>query len=439
MGASIDKDGLAIAEDDQGNLWFGTQKCGLFSFTPGTGITKQFPLPERYNRIWSIFYEHDNLLLGTDGGLANFSTTSKKFRPLKDEIPESVQKLTSHGSIPSSSTFMLKDPYGSYWIATFPYVLLKDNFQTREYIHYASKDSLHQLPGLGTITSGTIDKDGILWLGYGSNTFSAINTRDNSIQNFNIPLKEDYESLGEISSLARDDKGNLWIVTTQAGLFKYSISSASFTSYDTKKSLSSNMLGSVVIDHEGNLWINATNGLNKFEPETEFVTVYNASDGFLSNQFNLSPLFLAKDSTLYTCSGNYLIGFKPEGTEKNASLPTLVFPSYKKSGEEFIIKYSDRQLNFNYRDRMITFQFYGINFIDPVKTRYEYMLDNFDKVWRPSSLASATYASLPPGNYTLRIKATNKAGEWTPETTMRIHVEGPLWMQWWFITLSLSF
>ena len=440
MSISITKNGLAIEEDDQGNLWFGTQLGGLFSFSPATGKTEQFTFPGRYNRIWSIYHEHDKLILGTDGGLATFSIPSKIFKSLKNEIPEIVQRLTSHSSIPASSTFILKDPSGSYWIAIFPYGLLKYNFETREYIHYTSNDSIYHLPGLGTITSGCIDNDGILWLGYKSNDFSAINTHFNSIQNFKIQLKEDVGANGSISSVACDDEGNLWMATTQAGLLKYNIALKSFTSYDTRKGLSNDILGSVVIDAEGNLWTNATKGLNSLDPKTEIISTYNSSDGFLSDQFDLAPIFVSQNGTLYTCSDKYLLSFSPRDMPKNTNLPTLVFQSYQKYGEEYVIRPNDRQIEFNFRDRNLTFNYYGINFIDPKKTSYAYKLEGYDQVWQKSDVASATYNSIKAGKYTLRIKVTNKTdGEWSPETTMNIRVYGPLWLRGWFLALCFSF
>jgi len=363
MGISITKNGIAIEEDDQGNLWFGTQLGGLFSFSPASGKTEQYTFPGRYNRIWSIYHEHNKLILGTDGGLASFSIPSKIFKSLKNEIPGIVQQLTSHPSIPASSTFILKDPSGSYWIAIFPYGLLKYNFQTREYIHYTSNDSIYNLPGLGTITSGCIDNDGILWLGYRSNDFSAINTHDNSIQNFKIPPKEVVGANASISSVACDDEGNLWIATTQAGLLKYNIALNSFTSYDTRKGLSNDILGSVVIDFEGNLWTNSSKGLNSLDPKTEIISTFNSSDGFLSDQFDLAPIFVSQNGTLYTCSDKYLLSFSTKDIPKNTNLPTLVFQSYQKNGEEYVIKPNNRQIEFNFRDRNLTFNFYGINFI----------------------------------------------------------------------------
>jgi hypothetical protein len=120
-------------------------------------------------------------------------------------------------------------------------------------------------------------------------------------------------------------------------------------------------------------------------------------------------------------------------------LPALVFPSYTISGEEYVIKSADRQIDLNFRDRNINFDFYGINYIDPPKTRYAYMLDGFDKGWNESNQASATYASLPPGKYVLRIKTSNTSGLWTPELTMQIYVQGPVWKEWWFLSLCFCF
>jgi signal transduction histidine kinase len=95
---------------------------------------------------------------------------------------------------------------------------------------------------------------------------------------------------------------------------------------------------------------------------------------------------------------------------------------------------TEHPLQFTYRDK-ISFEFIGINFIDPAKTQYAYLLENYDDAWNYSgNVSTASYAGLQAGNYVLRIKATNRAGFWeVPETIMNIHVTGPLWKTWWFI------
>jgi streptogramin lyase len=382
-----------------------------------------------------MHFEQDKLLLGTDGGLATFSTTSNQFKSLAGQIPDTIQKLTTH-----SSTYIFKDLLGSHWIAQFPYNLLKYNFQTGEFISYSPKDPIHHLPGVGTITAGCIDDHGSLWLGYKDGELSQINTRDNSIRNFKVIFNADYGLVSDISSLVCDGNGNLWISTTQTGLFKYNIALESFTAYGTRDNLSSDILGSLAIDNNSNIWINASNGLNKFEPTTKNVTVYNTSDGFIHDQFNQSSSILTRDGTFYMVCGNFLISLGTDEIEKNTNLPKVVFLSYKKSGEEIAITSADEPLCFHSSDRMITFEFFGINLIDPAKTQYAYKLDGYDQEWQYSDEASATYSSLAADKYILRIKTTNKGGkEWSPETTMQIRVYGPLWLRWWFLALCFSF
>jgi ligand-binding sensor domain-containing protein len=133
---------VCIAEDDAGNLWFGTLQQGLYCYTPSTGKYISFPLPGLYNNIWSLYYENNELLIGARGGLARFSTTTKKFRSLKQEVPKAVQELTD-----CPTTSILKDNSGSFWIALYPYGLIKYNFTSKEYIHYTAVDPIYACQG----------------------------------------------------------------------------------------------------------------------------------------------------------------------------------------------------------------------------------------------------------------------------------------------------
>ncbi|MFI5219727.1 MAG: two-component regulator propeller domain-containing protein [Bacteroidia bacterium] len=431
----LDDASETFIEGDSGKIWIGTLSKGLFGLNPSTGEMEHFTFPGDYNQVSALYYENNKLLMGTTGGLARFETITKKFIPLKKELPEKVQELTE-----IITMSIIKDKNENFWIGVWGNGYLKYNFKTKEYIHYSKEDSLHPLiKNSQGSTCASLDKQGRLWLGYTTNDLSCINTSDNSIFNFKLPENKDSSNNSWIAALLNDDKGSLWISSLQGGLYKYHIASKQFTHYDSRNGLSSNALGALLFDKQSNLWINADNGLNKFDLSTEKTVVYNFSDGLPSNQFTYTSSLLTSDGTIYSGCDNYLVSFRPDQLKTNGNLPKVVLVSYKKSGDSFIIKPTDKQLSFNYRDNAVTFEFVGINFIDPDKTRFAYMLDGFDKGWNYNDARTfATYTNLPGGDYLLRYKATNKPDQWNvPVSEIKIHVDGPFWKTWWFFVLCL--
>ncbi len=96
---------LCIVEDNQGDLWFGTDEDGLSKFTPGKGFTP----PQHFigYRINSLYFENDSTLyVATDVGVSLFST-------YKDEITETYRHLDK---LPrDSEVFCVKVLGGDLW------------------------------------------------------------------------------------------------------------------------------------------------------------------------------------------------------------------------------------------------------------------------------------------------------------------------------------
>lgn len=62
-----------------------------------------------------------------------------------------------------------------------------------------------------------------------------------------------------------------------------------------------------------------------------------------------------------------------------------------------------------------------------------YMLEGLDKTWKRVYNNEITYQYLPPGDYTLKLKAQNgDAVESKKTSTLQIHVDPPFWKTWWF-------
>ncbi len=63
----------------------------------------------------------------------------------------------------------------------------------------------------------------------------------------------------------------------------------------------------------------------------------------------------------------------------------------------------------------LTVEFAALDFTSPEHNRYAYRLDGFDRDWTEtdSSRRLAAYTNLPPGDYVLRLRGSNRDGVWT--------------------------
>lgn len=77
-----------------------------------------------------------------------------------------------------------------------------------------------------------------------------------------------------------------------------------------------------------------------------------------------------------------------------------------------------------------SFDFAALDLAEPGRLRYAYRLDGFDPDWVQTGpeLRSASYGSLAPGSYVMRIRATNRHGQWSShEFAVPVTVEAAWW------------
>ncbi len=103
--------------------------------------------------------------------------------------------------------------------------------------------------------------DGYLWLGTDNGLYRFDGLQFKAFTKENTPGLTD----NDISSLAADTKGNLWIGLSNSGICKLSAKSnfASFSHYSKRDGLPSNSIRNLLCDTKGNLWIGTDSGLCK--------------------------------------------------------------------------------------------------------------------------------------------------------------------------------
>ena len=84
-------------------------------------------------------------------------------------------------------------------------------------------------------------------------------------------------------------------------------------------------------------------------------------------------------------------------------------------------------------NQTFSFEFSALDYTNPTKNHYSYILEGFDTEWSPPDTKhTATYTSLWEGNYTFRVIGSNSDGVWNEEGTfINIKILPPPWRTWW--------
>jgi ligand-binding sensor domain-containing protein len=418
-----------IEEDNTGTIWCGSFVDGLFSFDPKSRDIHYHKLDGDYNRVWTIYNAGNHLLLGSYAGLGSFDLKTKKHTPIK--LPAALNDQTTFGII-----FIEPISEDEYWIGLWQHGLLRFNIKTGAYRFFSAKDSVNKLPGKNPSAAASLN--GHLWMGYlDGGIITKINNLTNEITNFKFD--SDTKLYGGINSLIADRAGKLWTGTMQSGLVYFDDKGQIIKEYTTSEGLTGNRISFLQFDDHNRLWIGTSCGLNKLDVANKKITTFTYSDGLPSNQFTDKIILKHSNGNIYVVCDNYMVKFDPAKLVSNSILPKVHLLSIEKSGVPCIQKTENDDIYVSYDDRVVSVEFTAINYIDPDKTQFAYKLEGFDRDWNYSGKRDyLSFTSLPPGNYTLKIKATNKTDHWNvPEQLVILHVAGPFWKTWWFFALCL--
>lgn len=93
----------------------------------------------------------------------------------------------------------------------------------------------------------------------------------------------------------------------------------------------------------------------------------------------------------------------------------------------------DESPTFAYYQNELRFRFVGLSMTDPARIRYRYRLAGLEDQWTETASREVRYPALPPGEFSFEVLASNNDGLWT-ETPARYHfsIRQPFWETWWF-------
>ncbi|MCJ8268009.1 MAG: ATP-binding protein, partial [Psychrosphaera sp.] len=447
----------SIFKDSQGILWVGTNHGLNKAITPDgqSGFIRLKPQESNPNslshqHVSAIFEDSDKMIwLGTFGGGLNlYDPQTGQFSFFKHQ-PSDPNSLSNN-----YVRIMFEDSNQTLWIGTKGGVNLyqPQSNSFRRFSHNPDQpDSLSDNSVFAIIE----DNQGVLWIG----TYDGLNRFDRSTQSF-TSYQHQAANLHSLShdtvySILQDKNGILWIGTA-GGLNKYDRQSNRFTHYREKHGLANDVIYAVVEDNQGLLWLSTNKGLSRFDPVTEKFKNYDVNDGLQSNEFNTLAYFKGADGELFFGGVNGHNRFFPQNIQDDSVVPPVVLTAFLQANQpvsvqtlpdssaatlnqqsQFTLTQSIDDLDhlvLDYQQNLITFEFAALHFTNSMKNQYAYKLEGQDQAWiyTGANNRRATYTNLTAGDYTLRIKASNKDGYWNEKgKSLSITVLPPPWKTWW--------
>ncbi len=436
-----------FAEDPAGVIWIGTYGGGLNRWDRVTGQWTHYrhdpadPASLSHDQVWAVTGDRDGALwVGAAGGL--------------DRLDPATGDFAHYPMAPIYSIAQSRD--GVLWLATAGQGLGRLDPATGQVQFYPPDPGNPASPSDSFLTTVVEDRQGRLWIGtfsFGLDLLLPAGER--------IPLGQPQFSHyrndpsnpaslphNTVLDILEDRAGRLW-VATGGGLARLDGETGAFISYGEKDGLPSELIYGIAEDDAGRLWVSSNNGLSRFDPESETFDNYGPADGVQSTEFNQGAALRTADGHLLFGGINGFNYFDPALVRSNPNPPAVALTRFRLFNEVAPIG-GDSPLPqaigettaiiLPYDDDFFSFEFAALDYSAPQENQYAYQMEGLDKDWNfVGNRRFAGYTSVPPGDYTFRVKASNSDGVWNETgAAVRVVVTPPFWATWWFRLLAAT-
>lgn len=248
-------------------------------------------------------------------------------------------------------------------------------------------------------------------------------------------------SSNNIISLCVARTGALWIGTNGGGLNRFNKENETFTHYFERDGLPNNVIYGILEDEKGNLWISTNRGISRFDPKKGAFRNFDVDDGLQANEFNRGACFKNKKGEMFFGGVNGFNSFFPNEIQDNPHIPSIVLTDVRVLNErrKFTTSYPElKEIRLSYDENFFSFEFAALDFTNPSKNKYAYMLEGFDNDWvKAGSRHIANYTDVHPGEYLFRVRGSNSDDVWNNDGLfIAVTIIPPYWATWWFRSIA---
>lgn len=422
--------GNCALEDESGTIWIGTGENGILEYNKKLNIIKN--LKKENDKLASKYVfsicnlNRNELLFSTYKGLY---TINKK--------NETISKFVGKTQAVKTQVVNFKNQYIYY------------NKEGNCIVQYdISRNILKDLVTLDyTIVCFTVANDSTIWVGTDNNSIFLFSLKNHSLTPFgNSSNPKKMLSDNIVKCIYEDHMGTIW-VGTYHGLNRINPKTHIIKVYEEKDGLDDAFISDITEDKSGNIWVSTNKGISCLKVKNESFTNFTEQDGLPDK----TPTFCntASGAIVMTGSKGFSI-FNPAIITKNSfKAPVLIteLKLFNKSGrsatnqsplkriigetKRIVLKYPESSI--------LSFSWVSLNYRLPEKSEYAYKMEGFENGWNfAGSSRSAIYTNLNPGDYIFRVKASNNDHVWNEnEAILKITILPPFWKTWWFKVILL--
>mgnify|MGYP000209874061 FL=1 len=448
----------AVDEDKDGNLWVALVERGLLKWNEDNKSCVHYLFSPNditsvsNNTLMGILIDSDNRLWAYTWGVGineidlNIPNNRTFNRHIRDNIPElesdfinsACEDVINHGIW-----------FGSTRGVHF-YDKRKDTF-----VRVLFDQSDNEFEAIYTLL---IDSKKRLWVGTTQGvfiidlaSFAKSNKRfDYKYLKYKLDNPQSTQ-LEKINSILEDKNGTIWLGGNGSGLYQLTSDKNNhfvFRNYTTRHGLPNNTIIGMAEDGQGNLWLTTNDGVSRLNIRSMTFSNYTQVDGLPTTQFYWNGIhYSERHDFIYMATIDGLVIIHPDDeasqhVDSHVKLSSLaiggnmIYPSSGDYLKENITLASGIFLH--ERENRFSIGFTTQNYGNSSRIRFAYRLEGYEEEWNETQPGDgmARYTAVPPGNYTLQVRATDELGRWSEETTeIEVGITPYFYKSGWFYLL----
>jgi diguanylate cyclase (GGDEF)-like protein len=268
---------------------------------------------------------------------------------------------------------------------------------------------------------------GSLWIGT-KNGLNRLDLKTHAIERI-LPEPANPAALaaGYITSLLTDPRGRLWIATFGGGVNILESRDANgkplFNRLGIAQGLSNDDADKLLEDSKHNIWVATDDGLAVIDEQTLAIRSFRRAEGVpISGYWVGSGAVTSQGEMLFGGAGGLTV-IRPSRLTRWSYQPPVAITDIRIGGKllsdgSVASNDASHPLQVTPNANSIAVEFSALDYSAPERNRYAYRLDGFDSAWidTEASHRVAAYTNLPPGDFTLRLRGSNRDGVWSEKT-----------------------